>query len=226
MSPRHHRPIDTHRAIVRVAISLVAGGAAYFAVSGRLLSTAAALVSWDAFALVLLALSWGGVSSADAKATRDRAGSEDPGRTLVYVIVVLTSSASLLGATLLVSDPRAIAPDLAGAAAALCLTTVALAWTMTHVAFTFRYAHLYYREDAEGIGGLEFPGGAAPMYFDFAYFAFTIGMCFQVSDVCVTSHQIRRAVLLHAVISFAYNSIILAFVLNLVFGRVGAPATG
>jgi uncharacterized membrane protein len=225
MTPRHHPPIDTRRAVVRVAISFAGAMAAYVAL-GRLPRTAAALVSWDTFAMVLLALSWGGVSRADAKATRDRAGSEDPGRTLVYVIVVLTSSASLLGATLLVSDPRAIAPDLAGAAAALCLTTVALAWTMTHVAFTFRYAHLYYREDAEGIGGLEFPGGAAPMYFDFAYFAFTIGMCFQVSDVCVTSHQIRRAVLLHAVISFAYNSIILAFVLNLVFGRVGAPATG
>jgi uncharacterized membrane protein len=48
--------------------------------------------------------------------------------------------------------------------------------------------------------------------------AFTIGMCFQVSDVCVTSHQIRKAILLHAIISFAYNSVILAFVLQLVFG--------
>ena len=211
---------------MRVAISMIAAVAAYFAVNSHIPMRASGLVAWDMFGLVLLALSWSSISGADATTTRERAGSEDPGRTLVYVIVVLTSSASLLGATLLVSDPRAIAPDLAGAAAALCLTTVALAWTMTHVAFTFRYAHLYYREDAEGIGGLEFPGGAAPMYFDFAYFAFTIGMCFQVSDVCVTSHQIRRAVLLHAVISFAYNSIILAFVLNLVFGRVGAPATG
>ena len=43
-------------------------------------------------------------------------------------------------------------------------------------------------------------------------------MCFQVSDACVSSPQIRRSVLLHAVISFAYNSILLAFVLNLVFG--------
>jgi uncharacterized membrane protein len=54
----------------------------------------------------------------------------------------------------------------------------------------------------------------------FAYFAFTIGMCFQVSDMCVTSPQIRRLVLMHAVISFTYNSIVLAFVLNLVFGAV------
>ena len=115
-------------------------------------------------------------------------------------------------------DPHALPQGLSGAAAALCLVTVALAWTMTHIAFTFRYAHLYYREDSEGIGGIDFPGGQPPMYFDFAYFAFTIGMCFQVSDACVTSHQVRRAVLLHAMISFAYNSTILAFVLSLVFG--------
>ena len=88
---------------------------------------------------------------------------------------------------------------------------------MTHTAFTMRYARLYYREDAEGIGGVELPAKQAPAYFDFAYIAFTIGMCFQVSDICVTSHQIRRTVLLHAVISFAYNTVILAFVLNLVF---------
>jgi uncharacterized membrane protein len=65
---------------------------------------------------------------------------------------------------------------------------------------------------------VQLPGHAPPTYFDFAYFAFTIGMCFAVSDVCVTSPQIRRAVLLHALISFAYNSVILAFVLNFVFG--------
>jgi len=220
MSSRHHPPIDTRRALVRVAISLAGGAAAFLGLAGRLPTTAATLVSWDTFGLVLLALSWGGVSSADAKATRDRAGAEDPGRTLVYVIVVLTSSVSLLGATLLVRNPHALTPGLAGAAAALCLVTVALAWTMTHVAFTFRYAHLYYREDSEGVGGIDFPGGVPPAYFDFAYFAFTIGMCFQVSDVCVSSHQIRRTVLLHAIMSFAYNSIILAFVLTLVFGNV------
>ena len=94
---------------------------------------------------------------------------------------------------------------------------MALSWTLTHTAFTLRYAHLYYREDDEGIGGVDFPGGAMPTYMDFAYFAFTVGMCFQVSDVQVTSHQIRRAVLLHATMSFLYNTAILAFVLNLVF---------
>ncbi len=100
----------------------------------------------------------------------------------------------------------------------LCLATVGLAWAMTHTGFTLRYARLYYREDDEGVGGIELPEHQPPSYFDFAYFAFTIGMCFQVSDMCITSPQIRKTVLLHAIVSFGYNSIILAFVLNLVFG--------
>ena len=65
---------------------------------------------------------------------------------------------------------------------------------------------------------MSLPGDQPLTYFDFAYVAFTIGMCFQVSDISVTSPQIRRAVLLQAVISFAYNSVVLAFVLSLVFG--------
>ena len=104
---------------------------------------------------------------------------------------------------------------------ALCLLNVALSWALTQTSFALRYAHLYYREDKEGVGGVDFPGGAPPAYFDFAYFAFTVGMCFQVSDTTVSSPQIRRAVLLHATLSFVYNTAILAFVLNLVFGLAG-----
>ena len=72
------------------------------------------------------------------------------------------------------------------------------------------------------IGGVEFPGGKPATYFDFAYLAFTLGMTFQVSDTAITSAAIRRTALLHAAISFAYNTAILAFVLNLVFGFVSA----
>jgi uncharacterized membrane protein len=210
--------MDPRRAITRVAIAVASGIAAYLLVASRVPASAAALIGWDFAGVVLAILSWALIATADAKATRARASSEDPGRTLVYVIIVLTSSASLLAATILVRSAHALTPGLSHAVAALCLTAVALSWTLTHTAFVFRYAHLYYREDSEGVGGVTMPGERPPAYFDFAYFAFTIGMCFQVSDVCVTSPQIRRAVLLHAVISFAYNSAILAFVLNLVFG--------
>ncbi len=105
--------------------------------------------------------------------------------------------------------------------AALCLLAVVFAWLLTHTACTLRYAHLYYRDDREGVGGLTFPGERPPDYLDFAYFAFTVGMCFQVSDVTITSRLIRRAVTGHALLSFAYNTAVLALALNLLTGLVG-----
>ena len=217
---RPHAPIDTHRVLVRFAVSMTLGAVALFAGAWRLPTVPALLVGWDVAGLTLVLLSWAVVAGSSAAETRKRAGSEDPGRTLVYVVVLVTSCVSLLAATLLVRKASAMSQELQQAIPILCLFTVALAWTMTHTAFTFRYAHLFYREDAEGVGGVQLPGTEEPTYFDFAYFAFTIGMCFQVSDMCVTSPQIRRLVLMHAVISFTYNSIVLAFVLNLVFGAV------
>jgi len=213
-----NRRIDPRQAVARVALSASTGIGAWLAASPRLPATVAGIIGWDVASLVLLGLCWAVIGPATANSTRTRAGSEDPGRTLVYVIVLLTSAVSLLAATMLVRQARSLPPPLAQTVAGLCLAAVALAWAVTHTAFALRYARLYYREDREGIGGIELPGRSDPAYFDFAYFAFTIGMCFQVSDACITSQQIRRVVLLHAVISFAYNSVILAFVLNLVFG--------
>ncbi len=212
------RHIVPRRALSRMALSAAFGAVAYVAVATRIPALAAVVVGWDIASLVLLGLSWMIIGSADAHWTRSRAGSEDPGRTLVYVIIVLTSAVSVLVATVFVRSVHGLTHEEKLPVIALSLASVATAWTTTHTAFVFRYAHLYYREDAEGVGGITLPGDQPPTYFDFAYFAFTIGMCFQVSDVCVTSAQIRRAVLLHAVMSFAYNSVILAFVLNLVFG--------
>ena len=216
MNRRAH--IDPRRAIVRVLISFFLGVVGALAGAATLPWQAAALVGWNATALCLIGLTWAVIATADARTTRDFAGNEDPGRTLVYVVVLVASAVSLVAATVLVRDSRSLGPGLARIVAGLCLLAVASAWGLTHTAFTMRYARLYYRDDSEGIGGMELPGKQAPAYFDFAYIAFTIGMCFQVSDICVTSRQIRRTVLLHAVISFAYNTVILAFVLNLVFG--------
>jgi uncharacterized membrane protein len=210
--------IDPRRAVNRLFISGGCGIAAGMLSSPRLPAPVATLLGWDIASLVLLALIWSVIMPATPDSTRSRAGSEDPGRKLVYVLVVITSSASLLAATLMVGRAHSMSPDLARLVAVLCLAAVALSWTVTHTAFAMRYARLYYREDREGVGGIELPGGTPLAYFDFAYFAFTLGMCFQVSDACVSSAQIRKVVLLHALISFAYNSVILAFVLNLVFG--------
>lgn len=107
------------------------------------------------------------------------------------------------------------------------LSAVALSWLLTHTSYTLRYAHLYYRDaetDLDGdlgpSGGLEFPRGGVPCELVFAYFSFTVGMTFQVSDVTVTSTAMRGTVLGQAVLAFAYNTAVLAFCLQLIFGAL------
>jgi uncharacterized membrane protein len=213
------RLIDPRRAIFRIVISGVTGSIAT-AIAAWLGTPLPILTGWNAAGATLLLLAWILIAGADDKVTEDRAGSEDPGRTLVYVLVVAAAFVSLVAALYLTKNVATMPRADAAIAEIQCLATVGLAWGLTHTAFTLRYAHLYYRDDDEGIGGVDFPGTKTPSYFDFAYFAFTIGMCFQTSDVCISSTQFRRAVLLHAVIAFGYNTAIIAFVLNLVFGKV------
>ena len=208
------------RAFTRAALACSVAGVVGLALSFglHLPRWFALLAAWDAGGLTMLILAWHLIASASAEDTARQAAADDPGRTAVYALVLVTSAISLFSAVALVHRAKTMPGDEGGFLVALCLANVALCWGLTHTAFTLRYAHLYYREDEEGVGGLEFPGGKPPSYFDFAYFAFTVGMCFQVSDATVSSPQIRRTVLLDAILSFAYNTAILAFVLNLVFG--------
>ncbi len=180
-----------------------------------------ALVGWNVFALVLLSLAWAGIWTADARETARRAAGEDPGRRAVWAVATLASTFSLFAAVVVLRQAHRIAaPGRAMIWVVLCLFAVALSWLLTHTLWALRYAHLYYRDDEEGVGGLSFPGDRAPDAFDFAYFAFTVGTCFQTSDVSITSPQIRRSVLFHATLSFAYTTAIIALALNLAFGFV------
>jgi uncharacterized membrane protein len=178
------------------------------------------LSGWDAAGICLLALAWWRISHENAVETRRHAAAEDPGRRLVWLLVLVASTVSLFAAGFVMRRARSIAPSdtafcvLLG----LCLAAVVSAWALTHTAYCLRYAHLYYRDDDDGEGGLEFPGKIDPDGFDFAYFSFTLGMCFQVSDVCITSRSIRRAALAHALLSFLFNTVVLGLALNLMLG--------
>jgi uncharacterized membrane protein len=213
--------IAPRRAVSRTLTALVVGVVAGLAISLRYPTTVAVLGGWNAAGLTLLGLAWLIIATCDAPTTGHRAAAEDPGRTAVTFLVLLASLSGSLAVTVLVRKPEAIAPRQEMELVALCLLTVIVSWTLTHTAFTLRYAHLYYREDDEGVGGAEFPGGGRPSYLDFAYLAFTVGMTFQVSDTAVSSKHIRHTVLVHAILSFLYTTAILAFILNLVAGMAG-----
>jgi uncharacterized membrane protein len=92
---------------------------------------------------------------------------------------------------------------------------VIAAWAVIHTSYGLYYASRYYRSE-ESPGGLEFPGEENPRQLDFAYFAFTIGTSFAVSDVQVTDSTMRQGILGHQILSFFYNTVILGLVINLI----------
>ena len=215
-APAARRSLVPHRAHQRLLVALVLAGVVVVAMSseGWPLRLVAA---WDVLALVMLSFGWATIWRSDAAATQRRAAGEDPGRYAVWLLALVSSTFSLFTAIVVLRQAHTLAPGRAAIWAALCLLAIAGSWLLTHTSWALRYAHLYYRDDDEGVGGLNFPGDRPPDAFDFAYFAFTIGICFQVSDVTVTSPQFRRAVLFHACQAFGFTTAIVALALNLAF---------
>ena len=96
-----------------------------------------------------------------------------------------------------------------------------MSWAAVHTAFSLHYAHEYYRGDKPG--GLQFPSGDArdeADYWDFVYFSFVIGMTAQVSDVGITDKIIRRTATVHGIISFVFNTALVALMVNIAAGAI------
>jgi uncharacterized membrane protein len=217
---RAFHPLDPRGARMRLILALTVGFTAWLVAPGQLAATTRALLGWDLAGLVLLGFAFAIITRSDQPETRRRAASYDPGRTVVWILVLAASTFSLFAGTAVLRHGEARSALAGRLHVALCVATVVISWLVTHSAFTLRYAHLFYRDDEEHEGGVEFPGGEPPDDLDFAYFAFTIAMCFQVSDATVSSRQIRHTVLAHALLAFAYNTVILALALNLIVGQL------
>jgi uncharacterized membrane protein len=177
------------------------------------------VAAWDLAVLVLVGEGWWVILRSDPERARRRAKIEDPGRPALLAVAVGFSVVSLVAAVVVISQAPLDPLDApSGVRLALGLAAIVGAWTLMHTAYALHYARLYYA-DPDTAGSLVFYGGP-PDDADFAYFAFGVGMTFQVPDVNVTSREMRRSVLFHQLISFAYNTTILALIINLVAGRI------
>lgn len=103
---------------------------------------------------------------------------------------------------------------------ALLLATLVIAWLFSNLVYAMHYAHAFYVQGKNGKddGGLEFPGAKEPDYWDFFYFAYTLGMTFQTSDVTIANSMMRRIVLFHCMAAFFFNIGVLAFTINVLGG--------
>ena len=202
--------------ITRVLLSLAAGVLA-FAIAILLTPwQVATLTGWNVTAIVFIAWVWLNVARMDGAATAKVATIEDDSRLAADLTLLAASAASLIGvglALLQAGGEEGAAKALMTAVASL---SVVLSWAVVHSVFTLRYANLYYVLG----GGIDFNDDRLPDYGDFAYFAFTIGMTYQVSDAALTNKLIRMTALRHALLSFVFGTGVLAVMINVVAGLI------
>lgn len=183
------------------------------------------LYTWITFAAVNLISSWAVIFSFHPAEVKKAAKEEDSSRSVIFLLVVAAAFISLFAIILLLhSVPQARGLNIH---ILLSFSSVFCSWFLVHTIFTLRYAHLFYqgldKEDlvvGSALLPLNFPNEPAPDYIDFAYFSFVIGMTFQVSDVNINDRRIRRLALLHGLLAFIYNTIIVAFTINIVSGII------
>jgi uncharacterized membrane protein len=176
----------------------------------------AAAMAFDAAALAFLVSLVPLVRDSDVAAMRMHSANNDANRFLVLVLTTLLGFA-VMGA---IAGEMHEARGGDAIAAVKLIGTLLLVWLFANSVFTLHYAHAYYAYSAQGTDcrGLEFPDSDAPDYYDFAYFAFTLGMTFQTSDVSITSRKLRHAVLLHCFGAFVFNIGVIAFAINVLGG--------
>jgi uncharacterized membrane protein len=220
--PSSQYAIDAHH---RVLAGCVAALLVLIALHGRVALPTQLVLAWNAFALALVVLAWIVICIRDPYEVRRDARLQDSSATFLFVLVISAATASLLAVGFLLASAKNLSPTGLASHIGLSLSAVGLSWALVHTIFALRYAHLYYR-GAHGLerdavsAGLIFPGGNSPDYFDFAYFSFVIGMTCQVSDVQISASQMRRLALVHGLISFAFNTAILAMFVNIIAGLV------
>ena len=209
-APRRRLPkiLRVMRARPRVFLAALFGAVLGLLLPADWRPSARALLGWDAGVAFYLIATFPLLLRSDAARIRRRAAIVDEGRFAILVVVVGAAVASLGGILAQLGGGRAASH------LALATITILLSWTFVHVIFALHYAHEYYAAKPRG-GGLTFPGGEDPDYWDFLYFSLVIGMTSQVSDVAVTGRTIRRTVAAHGVISFFFNAAVIALTVNI-----------
>jgi uncharacterized membrane protein len=206
--------------IVKLLASLaVAGIISACLLPIRMESMTRVMIGWDCFSLTLLVFSLVIFASMRPRQIRVLAKQEDSGRIVVFFIVLAATLGSLMGVLLLLQNRH---PWLLGKGIEtfVYISGVICSWLLLHTMFAYRYALLYYGDhpldpDAH-TAALQIPNELWPDYLDFCYFSFVIGMTFQVSDIEISSRTIRRVALVHGMLSFLFNTVIVALTINVI----------
>ena len=195
----------------RTFLSMMLGIVAFFLLPSSLRLVTRLLIGWDIFVTAYIVLVYTMMWRSTLVTIRRMSALQDDGRFLIPLLTALGAFASLAAIVFELGQGQHQPAELMFAT-----LTVALSWAAVHTGFALHYAHEYYRGAKPG--GLQFPSGDRDDhadYWDFVYFSFVIGMTAQVSDVGITDKAIRRTVTAHGIISFVFNTALLALMVNI-----------
>ena len=189
------------------------------------------LAGWDIGILFYLVAAGIMMVQATPVQVRQRAQRQDEGRWVILALTTAAACFSLVAIAMLLGGPKDAPAGETRLHLALGGVTIVCSWFFVHLMFALHYAHDFYGDrhpakvatngaakaarTAAISGGLEFPSEPAPDYLDFLYFSFVVGMTCQVSDVQISSRVLRRLALVHGILAFFFNTVILAFSVNI-----------
>ena len=212
------RPVRVVYARPRTFASIAIGIVAFFLLPGSVRLVTRLLVAWDVFATLYLGLVYYMMLCSDHRRVKRDAVMQDDGRILILFVTAGGAFASIAAIVFELGGTHHAVPQLI-----IATVTIALSWAVVHTAFALHYAHDYYGHAKPG--GLQFPSGDKEDhadYWDFVYFSFVIGMTAQVSDVGITDKTIRRTATVHGIISFVYNTALVALMVNIAASAISS----
>ena len=206
-------PVRIVYARPRTFVAMAIGVVAFFLAPDGLRLVTRLLIGWDVFITFYLLLVVAMMARCDRSNIRRNAILQDDGSIIILLVAALGAFASIAAIVFELGAGKHAPPELA-----LAVATITLSWAAVHTTFALHYAHEFYR--GEKPSGLAFPNDDdgkpdAPDYWDFVYFAFVIGMTAQTSDVGITDKSIRRIATAHGVVSFIYNTALVALMVNI-----------
>lgn len=209
------RPVGTYLAPERFLAFLVVLALATWLAAQQAPFERAMMIGFDVAALIFLVIITP-LLRRDPGHMRESSRQNDANRATLLAVsgVVILAILIAIGAEVSQKD------RLDGTAKGLVIATLALAWLFSNAVYALHYAHIFCLPGHGGRdeGGLDFPGSGDPDYADFFYFAFTLGMTFQTSDVGICSRRMRQIVLMHCIAAFVFNIGVLAFTINVLGG--------
>ncbi|HMD75217.1 MAG TPA: DUF1345 domain-containing protein [Steroidobacteraceae bacterium] len=204
----------------RLWVSTIAGLILFFLLPGEWSTISRVLVAWNFGVLLFLVIIARWMTSLSAQQICSRFVEEDESATVVVAIVTTAALLSLVAILSILSTIKQVTGAQRTAHELLAALTIVDSWLLVPTIFTVQYADLYYSA-AEADRPLHFPKTSMPVFWDFAYFSFTIAAACQTSDVSTTQLGIRKVVIAHTLISFLFNASILGFAINVSAGLFG-----